>query len=123
MRNFFTIAILALSINAFSQSQKTIIVKFTDGACNEAACKCNDCYWKFIEANGTELLINEIDKKIKMELLLSKENEAEGYVEVIPNPSYLNKKFEISYITTKCECQGVEPNKKYKKLTSIKMIK
>jgi hypothetical protein len=97
---------------------------FKDMACNDAACKCNECYYKFISEDGKELIINEIDEKstsIKLYETIEHNDEG-GWVEVIPNKKYVNKKFKITFSETKCLCDGVEPIKNYKRLTSIKLL-
>ena len=100
------------------------VYTFKDMACNDAACKCNDCYYKFISEDGKELIINEIDEKstsIKLYKTIEHNDEG-GWIEVIPNKKYVNKKFKITFSETKCLCDGLEPNNNYKKLTSIKIL-
>jgi hypothetical protein len=97
---------------------------FKNMECNDAACKCNECSYKFIGEDGKELIINEIDEKstsIKLYKTIEHDDEG-GWVEVIPNKKYVNKKFKITFSETKCLCDGLEPNNKYKKLTSIKIL-
>lgn len=97
---------------------------FKDMACNDASCKCNECYYKFMSEDGKELIINEIDEKgtpIKLYQTIEHNDEG-GWVEVIPNKKYVNKKFRITFSEKKCLCDGLEPIKNYKKLTSIKIL-
>ncbi len=100
------------------------VYTFKDMACNDAACKCNDCYYKFISEDGKELIINEIDEKSTPITLYKtiEHNDEGGWIEVIPNKKYVNKKFKITFNETKCLCDGLEPNNNYKKLTSIKIL-
>ncbi|MFM7757556.1 MAG: hypothetical protein ACKO6J_01365 [Crocinitomicaceae bacterium] len=100
------------------------VFTFKDMSCNDAACDCNACFYKFIGEDGKELVINEVDEK-KMGIQLSKTIEHPdegGYIEVVANKKYLNKKFEITYAVTKCKCDGLDPINDYKKLTSIKLV-
>lgn len=113
---------------ASSETKKELaasnVFTFKDMACNDAACDCNACFYKFIGEDGKELVINEVDEK-KMGIQLSKTIEHPdegGYIEVVPNKRYLNKKFEITYEVTKCKCDGLDPINDYKKLTSLKLI-
>lgn len=104
--------------------EKKDVYTFKDMACNDAACECNACFYKFIREDGKELIINEIDEKsasVKLYKTIEHDDEG-GWVEVIPNKKYVNKKFHLSFIVTKCVCDDLEPNNNYKKLTSIKMI-
>ncbi len=125
-----TIAENASNDKKVSETKKDIdstndVYIFKDMACNDAACKCNECYYKFISDDGKELIINEIDEKstsIKLHETIEHNDEG-GWVEVIPNKKYVNKKFKITFSETKCLCDGVEPIKNYKKLTTIKLIK
>lgn len=97
---------------------------FKDMACNDAPCKCNECYYKFIDEDGKELIINEINEKstsIKLYETIEHNDEG-GWIELIPNKKYVNKKFKITYSVTKCECDGIKLNNNYKKLTSIKIL-
>jgi hypothetical protein len=100
------------------------VYTFKDMACNEAACKCNDCYYKFISEDGKELIINEIDEKntsIKLYKTIEHNDEG-GWTEVVPNKKYINKKFKITFSVTKCLCDGLAPNNNYKKITSLKIL-
>lgn len=98
---------------------------FKDMSCNDAACKCNECYFKFISVvDGKELIINEINEKITSIKLFEtiEHNDEGGWIEMIPNKKYINKKFKITFSITKCKCDDAEPNNNYKKLTSLKII-
>lgn len=100
------------------------IYTFKNMACNDAACVCNECYYEFLSEDGKELIINEIDEKstsIKLYKTIQHDDEG-GWVEVIPNKKYVNKKFKIAFTETKCMCEGLEPNNNYKKLTSIEIL-
>jgi hypothetical protein len=121
MKIIFTLALFATSFNTMSQT-KTTVVTYKNVACNDAACDCFACSWEFITEDGKELFINEFNLDTDLNLDLFNVHEEEGgWVETTPNPIYIDKKFEISYTITSCNCEDIQMDD-YKILTAIKKV-
>ncbi len=84
--------------NVFAQSGKTYVGKFTDAMCSDAACG-SGCRYTFVDEKGEEMYFHSIDQSLNIELLIIAD---EGYP--VPNPKYLEKTFELSFVEMKMPC-------------------
>jgi hypothetical protein len=102
-----------------NKSTETFKGKFINGSCADNACDCKSCLYTFKDAKGNEMSFDEIDSKIKIQLLVS-----DGEGGTIPNRKYLKHEFSITYETIECGCLDPADYKvKITKITSIKMLK
>ena len=96
--------------------------KFIRGACADNPCDCKSCYYVFKDARGNEITFDEVDAKIKLQLLISSKSG-----EVKPNSKFLNHEFLVDYVKADCICidpdTGGEKVETVLKIVALKMIK
>jgi hypothetical protein len=102
MKTLFAICFLFIAISGLQAQDKTIIAKYKEAACNDAACECNACYYTFVTDKGEEIVFNSILAENPDYTLIF--TEVDGTWET--NKANVGKKFRIVYKEENCQCMG-----------------